>query len=33
VNTLQLDGAEDRALLGNLSADSGAKTRLGPASS
>ena len=33
VNTLQTDGAEDRALLGsNLSADSGAKTRLGPAS-
>ena len=33
-NTLQPDGAEDKALLGsNLSADSGAKTRLGPVSS
>jgi hypothetical protein len=29
-NTLQVTGAEDKALLGsNLSADSGAKTRLG----
>ena len=32
-NTLQADGAEDKALLGsNLSADSGAKTKLGPVS-
>ena len=32
-HTLQADGAEDKALLGsNLSADSGAKTRLGPVS-
>ena len=31
-HTLQADGAEDKALPGgNLSADSGAKTRLGPA--
>jgi hypothetical protein len=30
-DTLQTDGAEDKALLGsNLSADSGAKTRVGP---
>ena len=33
-HTLQADGAEDKALLrSNLSADSGAKTRLGPVSS
>jgi hypothetical protein len=32
-DTLQATGAEDKALLGsNLSADSGAETRLGPAS-
>jgi len=31
VDTLRVTGAEDRALLGsNLSADTGAKTRLGP---
>ena len=34
VDTLQAAGAEDKPLLGSkLSADSGAKTRLGPASS
>jgi len=32
-HTLRADGAEDKALLGsNLSADSGAKTKLGPVS-
>src|SRR5580658_6854084 len=34
VDTLRVTGAEDRALLGsNLSADTGAKTRLGPVQS
>jgi len=34
VDTLQAAGAEDKPLLGSkLSADSGAKTKLGPASS